>query len=219
MKKQILILVGLGILIIGGGIALMLKTGTGDTTEPVTQDLADPGKLVRDDSHMTGKKDAKVTIVEFGDYQCPACLAFHQQDNAIIEQFKNNPDFNFVFRHFPLPQHQHAGEAAQAAEAASEQGKFWEMHKLIYDHQNDWATAITATDMFVSYAQQLDLNVDQFKTAVQNKKFAQAIANDVQDANALNVNSTPTIYFNGEKLGGIPSAESFKQQIEEALKK
>src|SRR5438552_3274427 len=134
MKKQVLILIGLGIVIIGGGILLMLRSGS-FSASPTNQPLADPGKLVRDNSHMTSKLNAKVTVVEFGDYQCPACgYAYPILKQVLEDQYKDNPDVNFVFRNFPLPQHANAPAAAEAAEAAGAQGKYWFMHDLLYEH-------------------------------------------------------------------------------------
>jgi protein-disulfide isomerase len=221
MKKQVLILVGLAIVIIGGGVLLMWKSGSlnSSSNSPANQPLADAGKLQRDNSHMTGKAGAKVTVVEFGDYQCPACAAAYPILKQVLEQqYAGNPDVNFVFRNFPLHQHPNAVPAAEAAEAAGEQGKYWEMHDLLYEHQSDWDVQVNPTGTFVSYAQQLGLDANKFQADIEAKKFAAFIDADQQDGTALQVNATPTLYFNGEKLPGIPSAQELQQKIDAALK-
>ncbi len=214
MNKELKVLLGVGVLMIIGAVLLFKFKGT-----PTFNPPADPGKLVRDDSRMTGNKEAKVTLVEFADFQCPFCAQVAPAITQIREEYKANPDFNFVFRHFPLPQHQHAQLAAQSAEAAGAQGKFWEMVDLIYTNQNAWAASSNALENFVGYATTLGLDAPKFRDDVTHDRFTQQIQTDLTDAGALGVNSTPTFYLNGEKLGNISDYATLKQKIEEALKK
>lgn len=203
-----------GIIVVIGAFFLMRG-------EPKPQQAGAPvdqSSLVRESSHMTGKVGAKATLVEFGDYQCPACGAVEPLIKQVIETYKINPDFNFVFRNFPLPQHQNALIAAESAEAAGAQGKFWEMNEMIYEHQTEWENSAQAIDVFAGYAQQLGLNVDRFKQEALGNKYAEVINADQQDGNKLGVNATPTFYLNGEKLPGIPNLDTIKQLIEDKLK-
>lgn len=203
---------GIAVVIIAGAVLLFFKGNA-----PAHVPLADAGLLVRDDSDMTGSKTAKVTLVEFGDYQCPFCGTLNPSIEKILADYKDNKDFNFVYRNFPLSQHQHAKLAAEAAEAAGSQGKFWEMHNKIFDNQNAWTGNSQPLDIFAGYAQDLGLDVNKFRDDVQNNRFQDKINADLDDGNALGVNSTPTLYLNAEQTGAT-DYDSLKKAIDEALK-
>lgn len=179
---------------------------------------ADPKVLVRSDSHQLNAKNKKVTLVEFGDFQCPACGASHPVVTQLLAEDKGN--MNFVFRNFPLPMHGNANVAAQAAEAAGDQGKYFEMHDLLYENQKEWSESKNAlSDHFLGYAKQLKLDVDKFEKDVKDKKFSSKIDKDQADGNALGVNSTPTFFINGQlQAGGLPY-DQFKLKIDEASKR
>ena len=218
MKKQVISMIVIALAVIGIGVGLFFAS-KGSEPAPVGQQV-DGKSLVRDNSHMTGKKEAKVTMVEFGDYQCPACAFYDPVIKQIIDQYKNNPDFNFVFRNFPLNQlHPNAMISAEAAEAAAEQGKFWEMRSLIYEKQKDWAEKPEPLDMFVGYAQTLGLDTAKFKTAVEQAKFRAVINADEADGTKIGVDSTPTVFINGEKFTDKMTAEGFAKKINEQLQK
>ncbi len=180
------------------------------------------GAILKGDAnadHVHVLTHAKVTVVEFGDYQCPACKAEDPVVKQIIEEYKSNPNFNFVFLNFPLPQHANAQIAAEAAEAAGEQGKFWEMRSKLYETQADWSNLADPLDKFISYAKEFSLDTDKFKEAIQQKKFQSIIAADQQKGVEVGVSGTPTFYINGEKQADIPNLESFKKLIDTALAK
>ncbi len=180
----------------------------------------DPKIFVREDSHSIAPNPAKVTIVEFGDYQCPTCAAVQPIVKELILRFtlKKSEQVNIVYRHFPLPRHKNALISAEAAEAAGEQGKFWEMHDKLYENQTQWAESNNPLEIFVGYAKELELDTKQLKQAVESSKFAGKIQQDKNDGITLGVNSTPTFFINGKKLEGVPSFENFKSRIEEELK-
>src|SRR5690606_29220292 len=139
------------LLILGGGALLLLEPAP---AEP--GNFVDQSRLIREHNTMTGSLDAKVTVVEFGDMQCPACASAHPVVKQIINEYGDNPDFNFVFRHFPLSSiHPHAQISAEAVEAAGDQGKFWEMHDLLFTRQSEWASGGNPLDKFVAYAGEL----------------------------------------------------------------
>lgn len=210
--KIIILVTALTVIAIAGLIWLGGKKPTGEGQ------VVDGALLVKPDSHMTGRAGAKVTLVEFGDYQCPACGYFEPIVKQVRDAHKDNPNFNFVFRNFPLPQHKNAVAAAEAAEAAGAQGKYWEMHELLYMRQTDWAESGKAKDIFVGYAQTLKLNADDFKTALDRHTFTDFIDKDKTDGESINVNATPTFYLNGQKLANPPSTpEQFKQLIDQNL--
>ncbi len=214
MNKEIRVLLGVGVLMIVGAVILFKFKGS-----PAFNPPADPGKLVRAENHMTGSKDAKVILVEFGDFQCPFCATAAPAVKQIREEYKANSDFSFVFRNFPLPQHQYAKLTAQAAEAAGAQGKYWEMLDVIYEKQNEWVGSSNTLETLVKYATDLGLDVPKFRDDVTHNRYTQQIETDLTDAGAIGVNSTPTFYLNGEKLNTTSDYNTLKQKIDEALKK
>jgi len=151
--------------------------------------------------HVLGKADSKVLLIEYGDFQCPGCATAHPRIKAITEEYKE--ELGFVFRNFPITSiHPNARVAAAAAEAAGLQGKYWEMHDLIYGNQRAWE-AVTGTgrsEIFAEYATQLGLSLDQFNTDLGSSAVSQKIAFDMALAKEAAVNSTPTFYLNGVKL-------------------
>ncbi len=212
MSKETGIMLGIAGLVLAGGIALFITTGPGEEAKP--GQAVDPHSLVLETSHMTGDKNAKVTLVEFGDYQCPACGAFHPKVKEILGHYKDNKDFNFVYRHFPLTQHKNAQISAEAAEAAGAQGKYWEMHNKLFENQDEWSNSSSPLDIYTKYAQDIGLNVDQFKNDVANNKFATIVNTDQADGVKAKVGSTPTFFLNGEKLDKLPSLNDFIAKVD-----
>lgn len=176
--------------------------------------LVDQTLLVRENSNQIASGSAKVTLVEFGDYQCPACALAHPVVKQLTSEYQGR--INFVFRHFPLPQHPNAMLASKVAEAAGSQGKYWQMHDLLYSSQKDWGEAADPTELFVKYAKDLGLDETAFKTAISSETYFEKINGDKNDGNAVGVNSTPSFYINGIKTNGFGYPE-MKQQIEKAL--
>src|SRR3989338_153669 len=211
MSTETKIISGVGIGFFALLALLIYSTNSG------SQPVADPNLLIGQSSYMTGTKDAKVNVVEFGDFQCPACAYANPIVQQLIKFYKDNPNVNFVFRHFPLPQHSNAMISAEAVESAGAQGKFWEMLDLVYSGQNEWSGNPKALDVFVGYAQKLGLDTKVFADSISQKKFQNVITKDRSDGQALGVNSTPTFFINGEKLVGIPGSEEFKKKIDEKL--
>ena len=182
------------------------------------QQVTNTALLANAKSHMTGKLGAKVTMVEFGDYQCPACAADYPVFKQIMETYKNNPEFNFVFRNFPLQQHKNALPAAEAAEAAGAQGKYWQMYDELYANQNFWAESKDPQTVFVTYATAIGLDVNKFKQAVASNAYQQNIEDDLTDVRALNLDHTPTVFLNGEEQTSI-DFNTLKGKIDNLLNK
>lgn len=209
-SRNLAVILGGSLLIIGLGIYFL-----GSEEQTTADSLADNTVLVRQNSHQTNPR-GKVTVVEFGDYQCPACAAAYPAVKALEEKYKDNKDFNFVFRNFPLPMHRNALTAAEAAEAAGEQGKYWEMNNMLYEKQRDWGESSDAMKFFLQYATELQLDVNQFEKAITDEKYSSFISKDKNDGNSIGVDSTPTFYINGEKFVGIPGSD-FNSKIEKEL--
>jgi protein-disulfide isomerase len=146
-----------------------------------------------------GKTPGIVVLEEFGDYQCPPCGNLHPVLKTIKEEFGDR--IQFVFHHFPLMQiHPHALSASQAAVAAGFQGRFWEMHDLIYKNQSAWSGAPNAQPYFLSYARQLGIDVSRFMNDIANPRTIAIIQSDLQRAQSLRVNSTPTVFIDGREI-------------------
>lgn len=148
-----------------------------------------------------GNRDAKVVLMEYGDYQCPGCGSAAPVLKEISEKYKDN--LAFVFRNFPLTSiHPNARAAAAAAEAAGEQNKFWEMHDLLYTNQDAWSElgGSERNDQFTTYAESLGLNIDQWNEAVSSPDVSAKINFDAALGKKAGVSGTPAIYLNGEKI-------------------
>ncbi|OGN05468.1 MAG: hypothetical protein A2746_00110 [Candidatus Yanofskybacteria bacterium RIFCSPHIGHO2_01_FULL_44_22] len=163
-----------------------------------------------------GNKEAKVVLVEYSDFQCPACAYYQPLFKKLSEEFGDK--ITFAYRHFPLRQHQNARLAAYAAEAAGRQNKFWEMHDLIFENQNRWENRGDAENIFTGYARTLGLDIDEFKNGLSSKEIKDKVENDYQSGIRSNVNATPTVFLNGEKIKVPPNYDELQNIINEALK-
>jgi Na+/H+ antiporter NhaA len=163
-----------------------------------------------DRDHIRGPADdALVTLVEYGDFECPYC---GQAEPAVRELIKEYGELRFVFRHLPLTDvHPHAQLAAEASEAAARQGKFWEMHDTLMDHQG----ALSARDL-IGYARSLDLDVDQFGRDLRTHVGAARVAEDVESADLATVSGTPTFFINGKRHYGAFDLATLKDAVKAA---
>jgi formate-nitrite transporter family protein len=146
--------------------------------------------------HAAGPDDAPVTLVEYGDYECPYCGMAHPIVKRAQQELGNR--LRLVFRNFPLAEaHPHARQAAQAAEAAAAQGKFWEMHDMLFEHQD----ALEPQDL-VGYAQSLGLDITRFERDLEAGTYAKRVRDDFRSGVKSGVNGTPTFFVNGERYDG-----------------
>lgn len=215
-EAKILIIIA-GLVIIGGVLlAIFFNPQKVEPGQPV-----DSQSLIRETSHMTKQASAKVNLVEFGDFQCPGCKAAHPRIKELLNIYKDNNDVNFVYRHFPLSGHPNARPAAEAAESAAKQGKFWEMYDILFEKQDEWGPLQDPTDMFVSYAKSLGLNENDFKVSLTQHLLSDVVNADFSDGQAVKVTGTPTFFLNGVKIesASIPTVDELKAKIEEELKK
>ncbi|HEX7018341.1 MAG TPA: thioredoxin domain-containing protein [Patescibacteria group bacterium] len=195
--KNLPLLIGtiVGTLILVIGVAFFFSGSTTETT--VDQALLTDGA-----THIRGAENAKVTIVEFSDLQCPACKAASPLVKQVLAQ--NPEQVRLVYRHFPLLSiHPYAQLAAQASEVAAEEGKFWEMHDKLFETQQEWSGLGSQDEVlatFETYAEELGIDKARFRERIQSEEVKQAVSKDISLAESLNVNSTPTFYVNGYKV-------------------
>ena len=172
-----------------------------------TVDLAVPVDDERD--HIRGPSDARVTLVEYGDFECPFC---GRAQDAIESVLGRTPDLRYVWRHLPLTDvHPHTQQAAEASEAAARQGKFWEMHDVLLDHQDE-----LEPDDLVRYAEHLGLDVDRVVADVERHVGGGRIADDVDSAEQSGVAGTPTFFINGRRHWGAYDVEGLTRAVREA---
>ncbi|HEY1041272.1 MAG TPA: thioredoxin domain-containing protein [Candidatus Paceibacterota bacterium] len=220
MKNETKIIIGIviaavAILIVGAFV--FSKNAVQDevvSNEPVAMDI-----LVKPNSHTTGlsQGESKVTLVEFADFECPACAYAHPMTKKIMKDYADK--ITLVYRNFPL--HINSNLAIYAAEAAGEQGKFWEMHDRLFEGQQSWTGKPTkeVKEIFGQYATEIGLDVTKFKDVMDSKKYDNLIESDKKDGNTAGVGGTPTFFLNGKRLeGGVPTEAGLRKLIDEALK-
>ncbi len=172
-------------------------------------------------NHVLGEGSTGVVLIEYGDFQCPACKAYH----PILLQVKAryNKEITFQFRNFPLESiHKNARAAARAAEAADIQGKFWDMHDLLYERQDEWKDTSDPISKFEDYARTIGVaDLDKFSKDYKSSYVNDLISADLAEGRKLGALSTPTFILDGVKLEDNPSAsaQSFGLLIEEAIAK
>lgn len=170
-----------------------------------------PGRsgLLPENTAVKGRQDAKVYLVEFSDFQCPACKAYQPIVDSILKKYGDR--IAFGYRHFPLPQHQFAKLAAQAAEAAGEQDKFWEMHDYLFANQER-----LSDELIKEGGRAIGLDEQKFGAALNSSKYNDKISKDLALGQRLGVDSTPTFFLNGRKLN-LGSLSSLEKSVEEAI--
>lgn len=171
---------------------------------------------VSDADWTKGPKDAPVTLVEYSDFQCPACAFYFDMTKQLEKDFSDK--LLIVFRHFPLETiHPNARAAAEAAEAAGQQGKFWEMHDFLFSSQDQWANSENAKDLFITFSGLLGLDKDKFITDAGAQEVKDKINKDIESGNASKIIGTPTFFLNGKQISNPENYDGFKQLVAEQL--
>lgn len=197
-------------LIIWGMVVAGKKSTNKNVSLPISNEISST-------DWVKGNPLAKVTIVEYSDFQCPACAAYFPLVQKIVSENINN--IRFVYRHFPLPQHQNAIPASLASEAAGKQGKFWEMYEMLFTNHDTWENSTDAKTTFTEYAKKLGLDITKYKVDVDSKEVLDKVNSDLKGGQDVGINSTPSFYVNGNKIQNPQSYEEFKKIIDEAIKK
>ncbi len=215
-RSHLYLLVGL---LVGFGAGLLVTQATGSrTTTSAGADGASgspPAAIVDVDTEgrpSRGPEDAPVTVVEFTDYECPFCARhFRETYRPLLSKYEGR--LNYVTRNFPIPQlHPLAQKAAEAAECAHEQGRFWEYHDLLFER-----SPLLGPDSLRAYAGTTGLDTAEFEECLTSGRMAGIVAQDVQDGFAYGVTGTPTFFVNGKRLVGTFPLTDFSSHIDEAL--
>lgn len=147
-------------------------------------------------NNIKGNPDAVVSLVEYSDFQCPACASFQPVVEEILSQYGDR--MKLEYKHFPLPMHQHALGAAVAAEAAGQQGKFFEFHDLLFTNQSAWSAAATPNTFFIQYAEEIGLDLPTFRKHLNSSVLRDKVKADFKAGQGLGITGTPSFYLNGE---------------------
>ena len=173
-----------------------------------------PPDMISDADHVRGAEDADVTMTVYADFQCPACLT---ESEVIARAWREIQDeVRLVFRHFPLDTHRFAFQAARYAEAAGKQGKFWEMHNLLFSNQTVWSPLEDATLFFEGYAEEVGLDMDQLHVDIESAETRAKINADQQSGIRAGVRSTPAMYLNGRLISNPQNPGRLIEMIREA---
>ena len=200
----------LGIIVFVGALALFGSgnAGSGSNTSLST--------AISSDEHTKGATDASVAIVEYSDFQCPGCASSYPMLKQLVDTFPN--DVSLTYRHYPLRQiHSNAQLAGQAAEAAGMQGKFWEMHDVLFNTQAQWSTEQDPTAFFTRLAESVGLDLEQFGTDLTSKEAVDRVHADASEANKLRLPGTPSFFINGTLIDHPGSYAAFKALVEAEL--
>ncbi len=165
-------------------------------------------------THVKGNENSTVTLVEYSDFQCPACAAFQPVVAQILAE--NGDKIRFEYKHFPIPQHTYANQAAVAAEAAGQQGKFFEFHDLLFANQANWSSAKLPNTFFIQYASDLGLDIEKFKAQSNSSLLRDKVKKDALEGRELEITGTPTFFLNGNKME-FDSYQSFIEQVMVAI--
>jgi protein-disulfide isomerase len=206
-----IIVAAVALLTVGGAIALYHGNKPAVLTKSNESESGTAGLRSR------GPAGAKVVLEEFGDFECPPCGILSEPINNLERDFQ--PHVRVIYRHFPLLMHRHAMEASAAAEAAGMQGRFWEMHDLLYREQRVWSKAPEVKTLFASYAGMLGLDPARFAADMTSADAMTRIRADQSEGTKLGVTNTPTIFLNGKAIPATSlNPDSLRKMVEEAVK-
>jgi protein-disulfide isomerase len=197
----------------------------GDISEDIAEEVASdtPVDVAVGQLPVLGEKDAKVTIVEFSDFQCPFCKALYDDTlGKLKEEYINTGKVKFAYRHYPLRDiHPNAQKAAEASECANDQDKFWEYHDTLFEKQAEWESLSPeeANTKFGEYASTLGLDTGSFSECLTSDKHAEKVDKDIEEGSEAGVDATPATYINGYKISGALPYSEFKSIIDRELEK
>jgi protein-disulfide isomerase len=202
-----------GFIILLGLIIWGLVVAMNKPINPGTLNLSTPAPISTAD-HVLGPIDAPVTIIEYSDFQCPACETYYYVVERLLAS--STVPIRFVYRQFPLSQHANAIPASLASEAAGVQGKFWDMYRLLFEDHADWTELSDPKPVFVRYATELGLDTSKFTIDMASSTLKDHINNDVKEGINIGINATPTFFINGKAITNPSSYDEFKTIVQDA---
>lgn len=198
----------IGAVVLGSGVWWF---GFRESAQPTQQVQKPVGYIVASDWTL-GNPQAPVQIVEYSDFQCPACRLYNGVAETIVNTFGNS--VGFAYRFFPLKQiHPQATLAAQAAQAAGLQGKFWEMARLLFENQAEWEQSNQALLFFASYAEKIGLDMNQFRKDIDSAQVKNVVESAYIDALVAKIEATPTFYINGQKINNLKGPDDLINRV------
>lgn len=209
--KRIIFWFAAGIIVIGGFLMIIFaNTGLTDDDKHIGE--------VGTNEWIKGNPSAKVVLVEYSDFQCPACKVREAQTKKLLEEFGSH--IKFVYRHFSWDYHERAFLASQASEAAGMQGKFWEMHDKIFENQEVWSkqSEESAEESFIAYALMLNLDIEKFKDDLYSGKVENEIEKDHASGAAAGIDATPAYFLNGTIINPR-NYDEFRNLVRDAVEK
>jgi len=194
----LLIALALGGLLVGAIVVSRLAQPAASVAPFTARAINAPTGTTPEGFAYKGRPDAPVTVIEYGDFQCPSCAAFATQQEALFDQrYVESGKVRFIYHDFPLLQHNNAVIAAAAARAAGEQGKFWQMHDLLFTRQRAWSASDDIRPLLGSYAEAIGLDRQAFDQALASEKFVAALEAARQESGQRGVHATPTFDVHG----------------------
>ena len=192
----------------------MIAAGKKDSKVAPDAPLALLNPVVETD-WIIGSSSAPVTLVEYSDFECPSCAAYAPVVSKLIKE--EGANLRFVYRHFPLPQHNNAIIAAEAAEAAGLQGKFWEMHDILFTNQNEWESISDPRSKFASYAQSIGVNTATFLKDIDLDVVRNRVSEGYKQSEQNGLSYTPTFFVNGHRITNPKGYDAFKKLIDDTI--
>jgi protein-disulfide isomerase len=208
------------LLVVAVAVAMFLAKRSGSESSPAAASSNVPalaGPVITPEGWSKGNLSAKTVLVEFGDFQCPSCAAARVKVETALKKFEK--DLKVVFKQYPMSNiHRNAMVAAQAAEAAGKQFKFWEMYELLFARQNEWVNVPDALTFFLKYATELHLDVEKFRQDMMDGEIRNKIFRDLLEGQVAQVRSVPSFFLNGKMMEGVKSDAEFDELIAQAIR-
>lgn len=202
----------IGVLVLGVMVLMFVFRPANDGENyPLPAEAPTPAEVTVSDQ-IKGNPEATVVLVEYSDFECPACASYWPLLGVLAEMYED--DMVFVYRHFPLTNiHRNAHLAARASEAAGLQGRFWEMHDLIFENQFAWRGR-NGKPFFLGYAEELGLDMDKFESDLDSEQVIEKVQSDWASGINADVGGTPTFFINGQRIQNPGSLDEFSALIE-----
>jgi protein-disulfide isomerase len=206
----------LGVVALGGAFLLYRQTqGGGAAASTLQQVVMTPEQLQRVPGISQGNANAPIVVMEFADFQCPACGGFARFSKPLIKDYLDNGTIRFVWYDFPLVQlHKNAVLASRAGRCANEQNQFWAYHDVVFTNQSRWSESEKAAGHFEEYAEQAGLDSDAFKQCLRSEKYQKEVSESYQLGTTLGVSGTPTLFVNGKRIETPRSRAEWDQLIQ-----